>query len=190
MKNTIIMVLLLTTSLFVSCRKEAEKEDQAIHLFFPGDQKTGHFKTERNGESIEGTAFAAFLNSFNKRDFVDISFRTFSEFGERREDLSFHEIPLKIGQFPIKGLYSDMNDGFIGSLYGIWGSDGDVVACAYDPNDETAGILELTKVDTIANEIEGTITRAGFKLSWGSSTEEFPEKVVFRNATFSMKIIN
>lgn len=184
MKNS-IGILAFCMSLMVCCKKE--QEDQRLPVFFPGDQITGFLKTERNGEAEEGTAYARFHDE--NPGLLGITVNTFSEAGAIRESISFNKIPIKIGKHPIKGPYDKNINGLIGSTYGIWGSDGDLLEAIYDSDDEAGGLLELTKIDTSSKEIQGTFTRAGFILNMASGPE-FPQKVTFRNATFSMKIIN
>jgi hypothetical protein len=179
-----VIVFFIVSLLAVSCHKDQGSEF-VIPIYTPGPRDTGWGKAKRDGHNWEATAFAR--KHQDGKNYIGIDLWTFSEEGFNRETLSLNEIPLAVGKYVIKGNIANTYDGFIGGFYSIFQDDGDVAGPPFDHDDNDKGILELTKVDTVNNIVTGKFDRVVFKNRKEHSF--FPEKVIFENGSFEMKII-
>jgi hypothetical protein len=179
-----IIMFFILSLLAIRCHKDQESE-YAIPIYTPGPQDTGWGNAKRDGQNWEATAFAR--RNQDGTNYIGIDLWTFSEEGFIRETLSLNEIPLTPGKYTILGNIANTYDGFVGGFYSIAQDDGDVAGPPYDHDDSDIGTLELTMVDTVSNIVAGKFDRIVFKNRKKNSF--FPQKVVFENGNFEMKIV-
>lgn len=186
-----IFCTLLVALAFAACNKE--KQGSQLEKTFPGPMDTGYLEAYRDGEFWQSTAFAQYGQTAHLYVFdsahVGFYCLTYSAEGFLREYLTFGEIPLKVGKYPIKGnnAISAGLDGFVGAKYSWAADDGDVFGATYDHDDgNSAGTLEVTFVDLVSKRIIGRFDQIVFKNRFEAIN--YPERVVFKNGKFDMKI--
>lgn len=182
--KTLIYFFLILAGVLASCSKD--KNAYEIPIYYEGDQDTGWGEAVRDGKAWKATAFAR--DHQDGSGYIGIDFNTFTDQGDIRESLSFNEIPLKVGRYQIKGKKGDTYDGFVGSTYGLRESDGDVIGAVYSHDDASTGYVELTNVDTISNEVEGTFDKVVLN-RYTPIESIYPETVVFKRGRFKMRIV-
>jgi hypothetical protein len=191
MKNYIILIAALCS--FYSC--EEEKVEIFVPIFLPGLQTDGKAAAFKNQKKWEASAYG------KKEDWsvgtISLIITTYEDKEGLilREMLSFDEIPLKKGSYPLDyTTQEDFNDGEVGAFYGTLEDDGDVAEDFYKL-DKTAkdNLLEVTTVDTIAKQISGKFTVSFIKqpsVNPDRPKTLNPDRVKFSNGTFNVKILD
>lgn len=186
MKKFLILSVSLIL-LILSCKKE--DNTLPIPIWQPGPMTHGYASATKVTEDWLASAFGK-KNDWSEGT-VSVLTRTFNEFGEMRELLSFQEIPL------IKGKYGLTNgigeDGLVSASYATLLSDGDVVGDFYQLDTLASdNYIEVTYVDTTEWVIKGSFS-ASFIIDLSVYGEKLnpanPDRVKFSDGSFDVKII-
>ncbi len=159
-------ILILISLLFVlSCKKD----DLQINHW-------GTNKALKDEVTWESKPYAFLVD-----DIIVISFYTYSSEGFQREELSFINIPNKIGEYEIEDVESISNDDKITVRYYTYTDDGDVIGKVYKTlNDDDANIISITK-------IKGKQIWGNYNLTLYTS-DEFTDSINFTQGEFHVKI--
>ncbi len=173
-----IIFYLLSLLVFFSCEKDTANP---YRIFQPGDMKTGKAESLRDGQKWTATAHAQ-GGKVDKSHF-GIHLSTYGEDGSLREVFRLRAIPYKIGKIKLEvGKKISDNEGCWTS-YLIYDDDIILTPIYYLTS---KSCIEITKLDTTTNQIEGTFTK--MTLEPEKKDSNFPRKVVFDKGTFNTTI--
>ncbi len=191
----IAILLLLFPFLLINCEKDS-LFSELVRVFLPGPKTHGEATAIKNGTDFEASAYAV-EEDWSEGTF-SLLFYTYTEEGYHREILGFNEIPHRKGNY-ILGNASSYNDGIAGASYGTLADDGDVGEDHYDLMEEMEdNYIEVTHIDTVAREVEGTFT-ASFYITSPSRmisnpvrkrNPENPDHIKFSDGWFKVKFID
>ncbi|MCG8332134.1 MAG: hypothetical protein MI974_30900 [Chitinophagales bacterium] len=179
--KSLLKIALLT--LLVSCTKDKHYE---LPIFEAGPQTYGWSTALKNNVGFESSG-TALWHSDKPNEYFGVLLDTYTSEGFWRERISLNEIKYEIGEYQVKGGYSDIYDGFVGSSYGTLSDDGDVVEDRYLLKASEENILKVETIDTINNLIQGTFHLA-FEIDRerGKTNPANPDVVVFSEGKFEV----
>ena len=109
-----------------------------------------------------------------------ISFLSFSDNMEIRDIFGINHIPLRKGNFQIKGVLSTDNTF---ASYSRMTADGDVVGAYYIRDETKYSNIEITELDTVAKYARGKLD-VHFVMKGESIIPNLPQKVSFTSVNF------
>lgn len=206
MKNKLFLripfyISILVLSIFFSCKKETvpqpvppdnscvkvekdfPKTKDSVWVFYPGFQKNGSGKAIKINRE---TAFNAYSQYW--RGFPYISMVTYYKENneiETAENLGFQLISNKIGCYKLKNDPNGLNE--VRAIF--LAQDSDVLLNGYSINETASNYLEITKLDTIANEIEGKFMVTFLRDKNKQKLDFLYDTLRFSNGSFKCKII-
>lgn len=206
MKNKLFLripfyISILVLSIFFSCKKETvpqpvlpdnscvkvekdfPKTKDSVWVFYPGFQKYGSGKAIKINRVTE---FDAVCNIFEGKPIL--TFRTYyieKNENERAENLDFDLISNKIGCYKLKNDVAGSNEVRATFL----SQDSDVVLSGYAVDESASNYLEITKLDTIANEVEGKFMVTFLRNKNKQKLDFLYDTLRFSNGSFKCKII-
>ena len=130
----------------------------------------------------------------NKNEFL-ISLCTYNILDEKREGISFLNIPYRVGRYPvntcIQNILNSCIPGYVSSRYARLSSDGDAVTGGYDINESKNNYLNITAIDTTANIVKGDF-EIHVKLSIGGQYLGLtdPSNLDFTKGSFECRFSN
>ena len=159
------------------------KKDTTVHVWNVTDTTNGKAEAIKINKKWIGKA-----NSYYFKGLISVSFYTFFDTKKdlyRREALSFNNIPKKIGCYELSTWNISNLDVPNASYYAC---DDDVVEARYNLDESlTKNYLEVTKIDTINNYIEGKFM-ATFLKNPKNKIKFYQDTLRFANASFWAKI--
>ncbi len=173
---------------FTSCTREPLGIGEVIEPqvnpegLYPGKQLYGWAKGTKNDYTWEASSYFSF--HVDGKNFIGMSFNTYSIEGYLRESFGFDEIPFdSIGVRRIKRGPSRYYDGACGSSYARLESDGDLLTAFYDLDESASdNIIEITRIDVNSRIVEGNFS-ATFLLE--GYNPYYPKVARFENVKFS-----
>jgi hypothetical protein len=173
-----ITFYVLSILMLFSCRKDTANP---YRIFQPGKMETGKVDSYRDGQKWIATAYGR--GGKSDKTAFGIYFTTYDENEVLREYFTLNSIPYKIGKTKIE------TGRKISDIQGCWASyliyDEDIrLTPTYFTASES--YVEITKLDTVTNQIEGTFTK--MTLEPEQENTNFPIKVVFGKGTFNTVI--
>ncbi len=174
MKNLLFFFIFIT---LIACNK-----DEVVIYKASGDIQYGSFTACKNGKAFEGGCYALPNKYLPNNLFFGVS--TVSQDSSLRESISV-SVPWKLGEH--KMVSKGFEAGYSGPdcSYNTLAQDGDVAEYRYKICNSRKSIINVTKLDTVNNSIEGT-----FDLYFerdGKKNAEKPRKVCFENGKFKMQ---
>lgn len=176
MKNMFFKLLLFGFLAVSACKKD--KDDNVV-IFTPGEQVFGWAKGVKEGKAWEASGYWRYHTDDSTH--VGIDFKTYSEFGELREDIGLNEIPLSLGTYTIKGSIYDLGDNFVGGSYGLLIDDGDVAGGIFFVDENEDNFITITEIDMLTNIIKGF-----FQLHFIDESKNF--KLEIKDGEFELRL--
>ena len=192
MQKVINTLLLLLMAFFLhACQDDAPPGD-LFPVYLPGNTENGEMSAIKSLTDWRASAQAAFLNDYP--GYMDVSASTFTEEEYLRESLGFIWLPIRTGTFAI--LAYDQADSLqyqsVRGYYITSTADGDASEDSYQVDTTaTDNFITLTRVDTLAKEVEGYFTCSFEIATFGGKRNPLnPDRLKFSYGRFKVKITN
>lgn len=185
------LLLLLMAFLLHACQDDAPPGD-LFPVYLPGNTDNGEMSAIKSLTDWRASAQATYLNGFP--DYLEVDASTYTEEEYLRESLWFIWLPIRTGTFEIRTY--DQTDTLqyqsVRANYATSTADGDASEDYYQV-DTTAmdNFITLTRVDTIAKEVEGYFTCSFEIATFGGKRNPLnPDRLKFSYGRFKVKITN
>lgn len=168
------LIVFIVFAFLFGCKKDPEPF--VLNL----DEYSGEATSLRDGQSWQGHVFVRQLPTNS----LSIGIDSLSQFGKLKQQVSFTYVKKTIGKHALKdsSWVLGIDPGFSGSMFGL--NDNDEILGLYDVfEDELSNHFEITKLDTLTNEIEGTFTMTYLAIAVNSETG-YPDTVRFTDGKF------
>lgn len=189
MKHISILVFLFLALL--GCKKETPASNGPdipyfdFKIYSPGNQENGGARATVFDK--EWNASAQIIKCDTCRHF-EIYFKTYSDEGYNRDQISFGPFDGKVGEYQVTNNHFDFNfdDFSVASKYNFWISDGDLLYGNYFIDTTYNSINKV-----IIDKNDGEVLEGRFSLVFTSNVVEhtdIPGRIYFENGTFRVKL--
>lgn len=189
MKSLAAFIVAILSALMIACQDDKQSTDLFL-VYLPGDTTNGQMSAIKSQTEWVASAYAAFHN--DDRNFISITAATFTREGYEREHLALSYLPTSTGFYSIDRVYQYQTDKSVKAIYATSTADGDASEDFYRLDTAvTDNYIEITKMDTVSNEIEGFFTCSFVLTTHGGKQNPLnPDRVRFWNGHFKVKITN
>lgn len=167
------MLLILLTS----CEKESQTSEQEGPWW-------GEAAAEKNGNPWEGNPYA--VTSKNFPDRLDIFLDSLDGNNLPREALSFYEVPLVSGTYPVLDAPPQVKDSLVRSKF--YYLEVDILYGVYKILEaDSSSFITITSYDSVSKEVKGT-----FDVTFITEIKPYssaPDTIRMRNGAFHTKVI-